>query len=107
MRNLPFLVNNLQIVIVVVAGQDSIDHIVIAGRFAKHIWSFFASLFGIDKIYTPVRNMVMRWWSTKPKNDAHKLVYILIPYLFIRAYGRIDVLTNMMVKLPTALELYT
>lgn len=34
---------------------------------------------GFDKRYTPLRNLVMRWWSSKVKNDVHKLMFQATP----------------------------
>lgn len=56
------------------AALDTIDYIFVARNFAKYIWGCFGDLFGIDKSYTSLRNMVMRRWSAKHYNDAHKLV---------------------------------
>lgn len=56
-------------------GQDIIDHIFAAGNFGKNIWGFFAALNGIAWNYTPIRNLFMRWWSFKGRNEANKLVF--------------------------------
>ncbi|XP_055814323.1 uncharacterized protein LOC129883750 [Solanum dulcamara] len=55
-------------------GQDTIDHIFVAGAFAQSIWRLFADSLGINKEYTPLRNLLMRWWTSKHKNKAHKLI---------------------------------
>lgn len=55
-------------------GQDTIGHIFVVGHFARNIWSEFATSLGITRDYTPLRNMIMRWWTKNYKNDAHKLI---------------------------------
>ncbi|XP_055824484.1 uncharacterized protein LOC129893019 [Solanum dulcamara] len=60
-------------------GLDTIDHIFVAGAFAKSTWSMFADSVGISKEYTPLRNLLMRWWTTKCRNEAHRLLLQALP----------------------------
>ncbi|XP_055835240.1 uncharacterized protein LOC129903721 [Solanum dulcamara] len=60
-------------------GQDTIDHIFVAGAFARSTWSMFADSVGISKEYIPLRNLLMRWWTSKCRNEAHKLMIQALP----------------------------
>ncbi|XP_055814172.1 uncharacterized protein LOC129883562 [Solanum dulcamara] len=60
-------------------GQDTIDHIFVAGAFSRSTWSMFADSVGISKEYTPLRNLLMRWWTSKCRNEAHKLMIQALP----------------------------
>ncbi|XP_055826362.1 uncharacterized protein LOC129894731 [Solanum dulcamara] len=62
-----------------VPGQDTIDHILVAGAFARSTWSMFADSVGISKEYTPLRNLLMRWWTSKYRNEAHKIMIQALP----------------------------
>lgn len=60
-------------------GLDSIDHIFVNGHFAVNVWKFFAVAYGIDQSNLPLPHYIMRWWSFKYKNEAHKLLLHVIP----------------------------
>ncbi|XP_055802719.1 uncharacterized protein LOC129871761 [Solanum dulcamara] len=61
------------------AGLDTIDHIFVSGNFARKVWSVFSDSLGISKEYTPLRNLIMRWWSSNYSNEVHKLILQATP----------------------------
>ncbi|XP_015159877.1 uncharacterized protein [Solanum tuberosum] len=60
-------------------GWDTINHIFNTGHFATHIWTYFARHAGIKTDHTPLIHLIMRWWSTKYNNEAHKLILQATP----------------------------
>ncbi|XP_055800361.1 uncharacterized protein LOC129869765 [Solanum dulcamara] len=61
------------------AGLDTIDHIFVSGNFARKVWSVFSDSLGISKEYTPLRNLMMRWWSSNYSIEVHKLILQATP----------------------------
>ncbi|WMV32833.1 hypothetical protein MTR67_026218 [Solanum verrucosum] len=55
-------------------GADTIEHIFNTGSFAKNVWRFFVVQLGIQTDFLPLRNMIMRWWSSTQYNEAHKRI---------------------------------
>ncbi|KAH0646562.1 hypothetical protein KY284_034446 [Solanum tuberosum] len=60
-------------------GADTIEHTFNTGNFAKNVWRFFAISLGIQTDFLPLRNMIMRWWSSTHYNEAHKLILQATP----------------------------
>ncbi|KAK4709693.1 hypothetical protein R3W88_004206 [Solanum pinnatisectum] len=60
-------------------GWDTIDHTFKTGHFVAHIWRFFAMHAGINYEHTTLTNLIMRWWSTKYNNEAHKVILQATP----------------------------
>ncbi|KAG5599773.1 hypothetical protein H5410_031143 [Solanum commersonii] len=53
-------------------GWDTIEHIFNTGNFSIHIWRYFAVHTGVNIDHIPLIHLIMRWWSTKHNNEAHK-----------------------------------
>lgn len=60
-------------------GLDNIDHIFVAGHFAKHIWNHFSNSWGVQFNNSPLRNLLMNWWVSKTNNEVHKLMLQATP----------------------------
>lgn len=66
-----------------IPGQDNIEYIFVVEHFARNVWAFFADYLGLDKSYTPFRNLVMRWGPLKAKTifprSSSNLLLSLLP----------------------------
>jgi len=60
-------------------GWDTIEHTFNNGYFATYVWKYFAATTGISTDHTPLIYLIRRWWSTKYKNEAHKLILQATP----------------------------
>ncbi|XP_055826390.1 uncharacterized protein LOC129894767 [Solanum dulcamara] len=60
-------------------GLDTVDHIFASGNLAKHIWQQFSRSWGILQDNWPLRNILMKWWTSKPNNAVHKLMLQATP----------------------------
>ncbi|XP_059289514.1 uncharacterized protein LOC132043044 [Lycium ferocissimum] len=54
-------------------GPDSIEHIHVAGHFARNIWQYFSPSLGIRHQTQPLRSLLLHWWKQKYRNEAQKL----------------------------------
>uniref|UniRef100_A0A0V0HP71 Putative ovule protein n=1 Tax=Solanum chacoense TaxID=4108 RepID=A0A0V0HP71_SOLCH len=86
-------------------GWDTIDHIFNTGHFATHVWRYFTRHTGIQTDHTPLIHLIMRWWSTKSHNEAHKLILQATQYSSAGMYGRTGARGNMEGSSLTSLEL--
>ncbi|WMV45625.1 hypothetical protein MTR67_039010 [Solanum verrucosum] len=60
-------------------GRDDIDHILVSGNFANHIWKVHAALLGIEHSCTTLRSLLMTWRSSQHNNEVHKLFNQALP----------------------------
>lgn len=64
------------------------------GKFSGTVWATFANYMAIDKSYTNIKSLVIRWWSIKNNNIVYKKLFKLYISLFVRSCGNIDVPAN-------------
>ncbi|XP_049368158.1 uncharacterized protein LOC125833012 [Solanum verrucosum] len=62
-------------------GRDDIDHILVSGNFANHIWKVHTALLGIEHSYTTLRCLLMKWKSSQHSSEVHKLLHQALPIL--------------------------
>lgn len=60
-------------------APETIDHVLVSGHFARHIWQFFAGHLGSNYAAAPLHFFLLKWWATEHKNDAHKLLIHATP----------------------------
>ncbi|XP_015075596.1 uncharacterized protein LOC107019726 [Solanum pennellii] len=64
-------------------GEDTIEHIFIAGHFANNILSFFSAAAGLQQEHTTIRTLLQKWWNLEHSNEVKKLVIKLLPVIII------------------------
>ncbi|KAG5580406.1 hypothetical protein H5410_051033 [Solanum commersonii] len=47
--------------------------------FAKTFWKFLVDSLGIQTDFIQLKYLVMKWWNTNYKNEAHKLILQFSP----------------------------
>ena len=60
-------------------GRDDISHILISGNFAKHIWKYHASRFGVIHTNISLRNQLIQWGNLQGHNEVYKLLIHILP----------------------------
>ena len=60
-------------------GIDDINHILITGNFANHIWKYYAPTFGITQINIDLRSLLLQWTNLSSSNQVHKLLISILP----------------------------
>ncbi|XP_004248595.1 uncharacterized protein [Solanum lycopersicum] len=60
-------------------GKDDINHILINGNFAKHIWKIHAAILGVVPANTTLRDQLLHWRNQQVNNEVHKLLIHILP----------------------------
>nr|XP_010313000.1 uncharacterized protein LOC104644619 [Solanum lycopersicum] len=61
--------------------KDDINHILINGNFAKHIWKTHAATLGIVPVNTTLRAQLLKWKDQQSNNELQKLLIQILPNL--------------------------
>ena len=62
-------------------GNDDINHILITGNFAKHIWRYYSSTIGAIQTTTDLRSLLIYWRTLPSLNQVHKFLISVLPNL--------------------------
>ncbi|KAK4707022.1 hypothetical protein R3W88_033409 [Solanum pinnatisectum] len=60
-------------------GMDTIEHIFNNGHFATYVWKSYSETAGIITNHSLLPQLIRQWWSTKLKNEAHRLLIQATP----------------------------
>ncbi|XP_060182063.1 uncharacterized protein LOC132611694 [Lycium barbarum] len=61
--------------------NESIQHVFIEGVATNQLWNTMGDPLGISHNHIPIRVVLQKWWSVKPKNRVHKLLLHSIPVI--------------------------
>ncbi|KAK6780036.1 hypothetical protein RDI58_022220 [Solanum bulbocastanum] len=61
------------------SGMDTIEHIFNNGHFATYVWKSYSETAGITTDHSSLPQLIRQWWSTKPKNEAHRMLIQATP----------------------------